>query len=197
MKREVVGCTGGGGNHLRWLLLLSPEFSYFRDHAPDNFTFIKQCVYPNNRNWQNWLNFEWRWRLKVDQLITFSHLRPLQSDTKYCALITDPDLALKHYLKFNSNLNNTLIDTFKYQVIIYNDSVKKQSDKNNLIVINSETLLQPELDQDLYNKVVNWFSITNCYNQAKEIHLLWWQLVKRAEKDIITDLQKIYNDKSI
>jgi len=192
VNREVVGCLGGGGNHLRWLLLLNPEFSYFRDHAPDNFTFIRDCVYPNNRNWQNWLNFEWRWRLEIDKLIAFSHLRPLQSDTKYCALVTDPDLALKHYLKFNSNLNNTLIDTFKSNVEIYNRQVQAQSKSPNLLIIDSAELFQPTLNRYLYTKIVTWFELKLYYTQASQIHARWWHLIKTAEKEIISDLQKLY-----
>jgi hypothetical protein len=191
MKREVIGCMGGGGNHLRCLLLLDPEFSYFRDHAPDNYTFMKECVYPDDRNWQNWLNYEWRWRLGLDVSIKFSHLNRIENDTKYCALRTDPDLAFKHYVKFNTNLNTTLIHTFKEKIVEYNDKLDK-SLKDNILVVNSIDLFKPTLDQTLYYTATEWFGLSNCYEQAAQIHQRWWTLVKRAEQEIILDLQKIY-----
>lgn len=193
MKREVVGCIGGGGNHLRWLLLLDPSFTYFRDVAPDNYSFIVNCVYPNDRNWQNWLNYEWRYRLEVENLIAFSHGRELQSDTRYCALKTSPTDALKHYIKFNTNLNTTLVDTFKQQTHRFNEFVESHTTNENLLVIESGDLFQSTLDRNLYERVVAWFNLSNNYTQAAEIHSIWWNLVKRAEQEIIQDLQKIYS----
>lgn len=193
MKREVIGCVGGGGNHLRWLLLLDPQFPHLQGHrgpSHDTFSFIVNNVYPEDRNWQNWLNYEWRWRLEVDHLIAFSHGRALQRDTRYCALVTSPDDAFKHYVKFNTNLNNTLVETFKQQIGIYNNSFRPA---DNLLIIDGSKLFQPILDIELYNKVIEWFELSDNYAQAAEIHSLWWKLVKRAEQEIIQDLQKIYS----
>jgi hypothetical protein len=184
---------GGGGNHLRWLLLLDPQFSYLREYASDNYSFIINCVYPNDRTWQNWLNYEWRWRLEVENLIAFSHGRVIQSDTRYCALRTDPDNAFRHYLKFNTNLNTTLIDTFKQQTADYNKLINTNSDSANLLIVDSESMFQPTLDQDFYNKVIDWFELSDHYEQAAEIHQQWWKLVKRAEQEIIRDLQGLYS----
>jgi len=192
MKREVIGCIGSGGNHLRWLLLLDPEFSYFRDLAPDNFAFINKFVYTDDRNWQNWLNYEWRWRMELDQLIAFSHLRELRSDVKYCALVTDPDLAFKHYVKFNTNLNTTLVHTFKEKTVEYNNRIHSLNNSN-MLIVDSADLFKPQLDVELYRKIVQWFELRDYYEQAAQIHQRWWQLVKRAEQEIILDLQKLYS----
>jgi hypothetical protein len=183
---------GGGGNHLRWLLLLDPEFSYFREQAADNFTFITKCVYPNDRTWQNWLNYEWRWRLGVEDLIAFSHGRVLQSDTRYCALKTNPEQAIKHYLKFNTNLNTTLMQTFKQQTEDYNNKIGSIK-SDNLMIVDSDQLFQPTLDKDFYLKITEWFNLSDNYDQAATIHSMWWALIKRAEQEIIQDLQRIYS----
>ena len=188
-KREVIGYMGSGGNHLRWLLLLDPSFVLPRGTSQNNYDFIIQDVYSFGRTWQNWLNYEWRWRLEVEDLIAFSHGRVIQSDIKYCALKTDPDAAFKHYLKFNTNLNTTLIDTFKRKTMEYNDTIVAQSVLDNVLIIDSEGLFQPQLDTELYNQVVEWFELDNLYDQASEIHTKWYNLIKRAEQDIITDLQ--------
>jgi hypothetical protein len=86
-----------------------------------------------------------------------------------------------------------LINTFKQKTAEYNETIDSYKNHDNVLIVDSERLFDKTLDKNLYSQIVDWFELGNSYEQAAEIHTLWWRLVKKAEQEIIQDLQKIYS----
>jgi len=251
----IASPWGGYGNHLRWLLLLDPRFSFkiiefkineeqfkYRQsvigqdlaskHVSTYSEFIsldidsmeknllkeyincydlpyldfttiekkiesfEKYVYPKTRSWHNWLYHEWRFRTNLDSYINFSHWpRQVQSNEKI--IITSPDnlySVYKAYLKFNSNLNNRSKDQIFSLVKDFVKEAKILSSDPRYCLISSESLLTPILNKEVYQRVIDHFGFSDCYEQANYVHRIWYNLQKKAETDLIKDLTKIYKD---
>ena len=184
-KYSVCSPVGGYGNHLRWLLILSKEFSN-PYHNIDKNVFLKTLIYPSNRTHDNWLKFEWRYRQKIKDTIDFSHeiqdVVDLDKNNKIIVMISDPDNALTSYIKFNKKLNGHTPITFRNHI--------RRDNKNNLefklpensqkFVIESDILYNRILDKKTYDSLVDFYNIENVYESAQTIHELWFDLHERT-----------------
>lgn len=168
-------------------------FFYFRN-TEEKLNFINTQVYPDSRTWQNWLNVEWKYRKSLDNLVPVTHI-PMRtvSTQKSISLIMPPELALKTYIKFNTNLNNISMDEFIFQTKWFNTQILKLDPKTNL-VLSSETLFSPVLDRDFYSKIVKWADLDGDYEFANYIHTRWYNLQRRAEQEIVKFLSDLYNE---
>lgn len=196
MTRGLWASWGGFGNHLRWLLLLDTPWS-FNNQGVSNVDFVKQYVYPNDRSWHNWLYHEWQLRDHTDNLVPLSHNIREQFESRknglHISLVTDPDLAYKSYVKFNSNLNNHTVSAFKHNVDQFNRESERLSKENsNLLILDSSKLFTSVLDKDLYTAAANWFRFPVNYEKANDIHSVWYNLHKKAEQELVRDLQQLY-----
>ena len=213
---------GAAGNHVRWLMLLDPKFSTslttvdneIRESMPpfidlkslDNhiicpfndiknkFKFIENYVYFNKRSWNNWLTVEWRYRKNLNLCIQFDHdyknILPLP--TKTVALIVDPAVAYKHYLKFNSNLNFFSKDLF-YRIIDNNNyHVNRLKSELDILVIDSNLLFTSKLNLDIYHSIIKFFNFSDQYELAQKVHTLWFDLHKKSEIELLNEFQKLY-----
>jgi hypothetical protein len=212
LKFAVVAPIGGFGNHLRWLMLLDKQFSLMDiarhqknirniDVLENKVEFIKINIYPVTRSWHNWLKHEWGFRVQLENQISFSHYEVTEdfatiseSDRKTIALVTDPDLAYRGYVKFNTSTNGRGMAGFKHEVISFNRKVTELAKTNkNIRLLDGAKLFQDTLDQNLYNSAAEWFQAGNNYTQANDIHQIWYSLHKKAEKEILEHFQDIYN----
>lgn len=157
--------------------------------------FIQERVYHLTRTWKNWLFVEWKYRQDLNKFIDFEHqISDLKNiNTPTLVLITDPDLAYRSYLKFNSNLNNSPVEHFKEIVMKCNklNSTLKKFNSNTL-VLDSKVLFQPELDQKFYKQLTDWAELSSQYDAANFVHGLWYSAHKRSEREIINDLSAFY-----
>jgi hypothetical protein len=225
-KFSIIFPIGGFGNHVRWLMLLDDRYQFdinlvdpqseglvngvFVDgnYKSYNFVsmdskleFIKTYVYPDNRTWHNWLVFEWKYReqiqeiLKIDHSYNFKQHGPLE---KELYLTITPDLAVNCYLKFNSTLNGTSPGLMKKTIANFNYVVRQYCLKfsENSLSLNVDILFNETLDKELYQQIINFFRLDYNYDQANQVHKLWYNLHRKAEKEIILDLQKIYLEES-
>lgn len=219
----VNSSTGGFGNHLRWLLSLDQQFSaslYVPDYltngiykivteeqksnsAKHSFSsleekiqFINQFIYPQNRTWHNWLSFELKYRHQLDQIITFNHYvnQIPKPPVKTIVTTIDPDLAYKHYLKMNSNLNTTSVDLFKRVIDNDNYLANNKTASDNLLVIDLSILYNQVLDRSLYEKCINFFNLQDLYQYAKDIHCTWYNLQIKSQKEFVKDITSIYGE---
>jgi len=149
--------------------------------------FINKEVYAPTRSWHNWLNIEWKFREVIDQYIWFSHNDYIDNFDKKIILNISPDLAYRSYVKLNSNLNNLSEEIFKK----FGCSNIESSSSSDL-VLNGDILFQPTLDQKLYRQVIDYFDLDDHYDLANTIHNTWYTLHKKAERDIVLDLAKLY-----
>ncbi|CAB4128605.1 hypothetical protein UFOVP112_44 [uncultured Caudovirales phage] len=193
----IVAPVGGFGNHVRWLMILDPSFVLVTqardvpvvlDTIEKKLEFITDLVYPIDRTWHNWLEFEWRYREDLNKIIAFSH-GPLWPTTKTLVLQVSPDLAYKSYLKFNSNLNT------RSRVRFINDV----TDLNALnyfgidhCILNSDVLFTPTLSDYFYNQLINFFGLENLFEHASIIHNLWYDRHIKAEREFVEDVVKLY-----
>jgi len=191
MKLSICSPVGGFGNHLRWLLLLSPEFKKLLN-MDDNFVVAKLFVYPKRRTCFNWLNMEWRYREIINSHIAFSHnienVYDSSATNKIVVMTMKPKYALKHYLKFNPLLNGHTIKSFLKHVQSDNKTntefMVKQQDKT--LVIDANKLYNSVLDKQLYESIINFFELGNVYEKANEVHKLWYELNQQANKDVLS-----------
>ena len=196
----VIAPIGAFGNHVRWLLLLSNKYSFLGCNSiTDKVNFIKEKVYSENRSWHNWLKYEWTFRNGLDKIIKFSHeLNTMHEDkfkdSKFISLTIDWELSYKCYFKINCYLNE--LSSYDYMVMINNhNKVSNLANKkdNRILTIKSDDLFKKELDRDIYNSMINWFDLEDCYEFAKEIHTMWYNLHLKSEKEFVRDITKLYN----
>ena len=201
----ILGNVGGAGNHIRWLCLLDKNF-HLKDIIEKNkFNFILNNVYGKDRTWHNWLKIEWSHRKIIDDIIYFSHffyeIKRRVYINKVLHINVNGENCYKHYVKFNSNLNNIDKKYFVKKTDSDNNIYKKLSDKktnqnfgNNFtfLSVNFDHFYKNPLDNKIINEINNFFSINIPVDQAKELHNEWISLNKKAEIEIITDLRKLY-----
>jgi len=225
-KFSITFPIGGFGNHIRWLMLLDDRYqldikladpqseglvnnrkhlenykSYDFVSAESKLEFIKIHVYPNNRTWHNWLVFEWKYREQLQEILPIDHSYDFKQHgplEKELYLTITPDLAVNCYLKFNSNLNNTSPELMKKLIANFNHLVRRYCLKfsKNSLSLNVDILFNETLDQELYQQIINFFGLNYNYDLANQVHKLWYNLHRKAEKEIILDLQKIYLEES-
>jgi hypothetical protein len=205
----IMAPVGAGGNHVRWLCLLDQKFNIQSITEKNNFDFILNDVYNDDRTWHNWLIDEWTWRDKINDILYFSHgidwpgpeEQSLKSWEKVLYVGSSGSNCYRHYLKFNSNLNNT--DPFKFmkKTDNWNDYYIKLSEKKQerdfdydftLFAIDFNHFYKNPLDNTFIENINNFFSIQIPFDRAQEIHSKWRFLNEKAEKDIMSDLEKIY-----
>jgi hypothetical protein len=201
---SIVAPTGGLGNHVRWLALLSPEIAFTIkeiNNGYENITpfttlgqklkFFEGRIYGPSRSWHNWLDIEWTFRPALQQVISFSHEYDPNFD-KVLALISDFDLCLHHYVKFNCSLNmkNSFRDSWHRKHKENYDLAIQYP--NNTKIMSTAPLVAPFLDRDFYTELVEWFGITDMYDAANKVHGWWFAADRRAEKDFVKDITEFY-----
>jgi hypothetical protein len=207
----ITGPVGGFANHVRWLILLSPEFQFtvtplkepkFRNivdttkhldfTTQDNkLTEFQNKIYSQDRSWYNWLIKEWDYRDELNTIIPLSHNEDAPAGSKILLITVDPDLAFRAYLKLNSHLNHRTPEEFKKE--LKNKDFTSFKNKINAKIISSTVLYQPTLDYNFYCELIAWFNLKNCYEQACLVHKMWFDCHERTKQEFITDINKIYN----
>lgn len=197
----VIAPTGGFGNHVRWLLLLSDKYTFFNCiNIKDKVNFIKENVYNENRSWHNWLTFEFTYRDELHETINFTHdLKTIYedkfTDSKFILLTIDGNLAYKCYFKFNSYLNTLSLNDFMLMINKHNKMTNIANKKDNRIfTAKSDNLFNEKLDKNIYTSMIHWFNLEDRYDYATEIHSIWYNLHRKSEKKFVSDITKLYID---
>lgn len=172
----------------------------------DKLNFILNTVYPQSRSWQNWLIYEFSYRTQLQNLILINHNDQLPTKLKDCAnnhdkIIVcqiDPKLSLRIYIKINSHLNLQTGKDFIYKIQRENILAEEYSNQHQNVLLLDNTILYNELlDRNFYNKAIEWFGLSDQYDQAKIIHERWYHLHVESEKHMIDDLQKIFKGEEL
>ena len=186
----IYAPVGGFGNHLRWLLLLNKNYKIELDGQKlftieDKIKFITTIVYSNNRTYNNWLDYEFTWRNKLDHLLKFTHdMTDFFDDLKSVALIVEPILALRCYEKFNPGLNGLSTENFLKQTHKQNLMCQFASQSLDAVIcVDATKLFQATLDKEIYNRVLEFFNLESNFDEANTIHQIWYNLHIKAEKE--------------
>jgi len=180
MKINFV--TGGGGNHIRWLLYPDKIFQSLEDYD-NKLDFIKAEIYNNDRSWDNWLIYEWEWRSILDPIIEMSHMTLPNDYDKHEKNIwlyfNDIEKVIKRYFHINLGSNSLSPDMIKYQ--------SKQWDINNLhaeheskvnpdkvLYLEADFIFDKDLDRNKYNQIIQFFDLEDHYSTACEIQKLYY-----------------------
>ena len=220
-RHSIAAPIGGFGNHVRWLVFLDPKFKFdlvpfaeprslqkelnyekrlnFLD-ADSKLECFRSKIYPPERSWENWLKFEWFYRKELDEILKFDH--KIDPNCNQClALTIHPDLAFHCYFKLNSNLNWLTPNEFKHRIknfmIDSTAGIKAQSSTDKfpdvkILLVNS--LYQKTLDRNLYNSIIEWFELSDCYELANQVHGLWFDAHERAQKEFVQYVNKEYTN---
>jgi len=239
---NILSPIGGFGNHVRWLMLLDPQYkflfkgletSYKNQQGPDwpsyenyrisnwegvpasirneittlfndiecidtnsKLKFFQEKIYPVDRTWWNWLIYEFRYRVFLDNMIVMRHeLSELENQSLPTLIIKiDPELAYKSYLKFNSNLNRHDPENFKLGTVqaIVDHNMTLTNHNRESFAIDASVLFQEELDRDFYNQTITWAGLSDQYDAARVVHRLWYTAHKRSEKEIVDAFKAVY-----
>jgi len=211
MKCGVCAPIGGFGNHVRWLALLDPVFQFeltplteprFKkipdptrhikfSNADSKLESFRTQIYSPGRSWHNWIWMEFLYREDLDEVLEFNHRGPyIENVIKNLILTVDPELALRSYLKLNSNLNQCTPEVFKQQTTQFNLGTEGQNLENK--IINVDCLYQPILDRTFYNNMIEWFELSDCYDLANQVHGLWYNAHERTEQEFVEYVNNFY-----
>lgn len=197
---------GGGGNHILHLMSLDKSFDlYYRKWGVDNPTidnkleFIKENVYPESRTWNNWLEFEWRYRKDHDKVVKifheFSEWTTKDANGKKYNIPNgsrilflenhDPTLLLNHYRHINLGMNNTSPEVYIKRCKVWQQKLTcvKKINLKGCLVLDGSIIHQPNLDLNFYNQVCDFFYFNKFFSEAKQIHSWWVKSRIRSAKD--------------
>jgi hypothetical protein len=162
----------------------------------DKLEFIKTFVYTTDRTWYNWLTYELSFKDKLHECILLKNYDYIEYDQTIVMTI-DPVIAYKSYIKFNSMLNLTSKLDFLDDISNCNSALLDIAHANkNVLHLNGDLLYNKQLNKELYSKATQWFGLADHYDVANEVHGIWFNLHRKAEQEIIQDLNALYNGDS-
>lgn len=204
MKHSIVASPGIFKNHVRWLMMISNYYNQklndigilrvgdtFAKKPVEKVDFILRNVYPDDRDCLNWLDFEWRYRqllneiLYIEATITFLKKRTDDDpDHRMICLWSSPNNVLYGYLKFDPYLHDRTREEFLVYAARETHNIKRYVPQSNekLLAINAFKLYNEVLDKETYDSMIGFLDIDNQYEQARIVHAAWYKLQERARK---------------
>lgn len=200
----ILAPWGGFGNHLRWLLLLSDEYKInFHTTTLTNIDqkvqFIANEVYPANRTWNTWMNYEWKFRDLLNSVLKFTHdAIDVFDELKTIGCTIDPELAYRSYKKFDTDFNGLSNEQFNQMITKHNKfcGFAKEFYPLTVTTVDTGKLFNALLDSDLYEHATKFFNLTPSLSYAQEIHALWFKRQLDAENAFI-EYKKLNNNPTI
>ena len=132
--------------------------------------FISKEVYPIERNKQNWLEYEWKFRNRIEIFCKAMHSTD-ESNKNEKAIV----------MRVNITTANNHLMAINPDVQLHTSEGIENSYSNIMptwLEINAEKLLNEVLDEELYNTATRYFGIDNNFKDAKIIHKLWYDKIK-------------------
>lgn len=178
---------------MRWLLLLDEKFNFFKFQSiKDKAHYILTRIYPLNRTYSNWLDYEWIWRDRLHKFIMFSHpdcdtnwKNNLDQFNKLNIFIESSDkfLPSQLYKKINPNFNGVSDLEFVKMCEQRFSEVELLVNDVNGIVVDLVELFSPVLSENLYKRLTDYAQLDYNYDYANLIHQRWYVLHQTAEEE--------------
>jgi hypothetical protein len=191
---NIIFPEGAGGNHLRWLLFLDPQYpDPFNNYVTpeDKANFIINEVYHDSRTWNTWLQREWHFRPMLDGPVNISHdfqswSNLIHQRTLY-VIFKDYELPITHYSHINLSLNSTTPEQFRNKFQYRHSIMLEIQNQNNpnFTFAYGDTIFDPQLDLNFYQQLVDCFKFGNYYEQAARVHRAYTECRNRSAKDFI------------
>ena len=183
MNKRLIFPIGGGGNHLRWLMYFDKSFDtmhFSSDKSPTNkLTFIETQVYPKERTWHNWIEFEWKYRKRYNFILNIEvhhDFIEYKENTKTIILsFNDYTECIKKFLVIgdrNMFPNNTLSE-IKEVYNRYSNDITSNTYSPLEKIITSDAIWEDVLDKKLYYDIINFLELEDHYEYAAKAHILW------------------------
>jgi hypothetical protein len=182
---SIIFPPGFAGNHLRWILFLDSKFDstdLCKNTIQDKLDFIQTKIYTQERSWWNWLDFEWCYRVTLDQHIEICHANFdwEQTSNKELYLTTiDQNLPFYHYYHFNLGLNNKTPEQYKQSIAEWVkefEFVKTQINRfPNKKISACDSLFRNTLSEEFYKDIVDFYNFDNNYPAAQEVQQLYFK----------------------
>lgn len=204
MKHSIAASLGIFKNHMRWLLLLSNHYNgilnepnflldgrIFPKNPNEKLDFIKEIVYPSTRTATNWLDFEWSYRQKLDNIMFIEHCIEVVKKNvntmgphKILAMTATPKQCMFGYMKFDPYLHKRSPIEFLVKMTKEQQTMKRYKAEENeeVILVDAFQLYNETLNEEFYNTIVNFFMIDNQYDTAKKLHSVWFNLQEASRK---------------
>ena len=200
MVHGIVSSIGGIANHIRWLLLLSKNYNDMLRNLPfkmgttleNKIEFIRTNVYNNEgRFYYNWIICEYTHRYPLQPLFPMyhSHHKIDHQLDKLLLCLVDERNAWHHYLKFNPLTNGETKDIFLKKVLTESKTKIEWSSDKSFLCLSIDGLYQKNLDEEIYLKLINYFEIENCYNDACVVHEIWYNLQQKFKQEVVRDVK--------
>jgi hypothetical protein len=191
---NIIFPEGAGGNHLRWLLFLDPQYQDpFNNYtsADSKVKFILENVYTPKRTWNTWLQQEWFHRPMLNgQIDIFHECEDWKTFTDQRSLFitfNNCELPLMHYYHINLGLNSSTPEQFRAWIIYRQltiEYIQAQTQSNsNFKFLKADCIFDPELDVDFYNQLVSAFGFDNVYEHAAQVHRAYTQCRRRSAQE--------------
>lgn len=213
IMHSVCAIPGAFSNHVRWLMLLSNEYNSDRLNSKgfiisgksfpltstEKVEFIREHVYPNSRKFYNWLRYESLLRDKLDTSVLCTHHmtkhnNPNLSVSKTILLRAGHMFCVEKYVKLhpffildnrkhNMSTDETMYNFFK--AADEKNSIYVPKDNHRIFSCRSEAFYDPILNKEYYDDIIDFLEISNEYEQAQQIHTMWYNLHQQAKSDCI------------
>jgi len=182
-KRKIYHVAGSGANHLRWLMYFDKNFPSLDDI--DKLSFIQKYVYEPTRTWNNWLDFEWTHRSKIDPVMSINHHEPNDSSNTLVLymIFKNQNLPFEHYFHINLGMNCATPEKFKADTRRFTSETtyKKQSPSTKILMC--DVMFDQKLNQDFYLEVCEFFKMEHHFDQAEQVHEMWYLARKKSARD--------------
>jgi hypothetical protein len=189
---NIIFPEGAGGNHLRWLLFLDPQYKDpFNNYVTPKLKakFITEHVYGAGRTWNTWLQREWHHRPMLDSQMNINHnfndWARLTDQRTLFLLFLDYELPLQHYFHMNLSLNSTTPDQLREKFAQRHSMTQhiQQEHCKNFGFVYGDSVFDPVLDPDFYQQLVEFFGFSNLYVHAAQVHQAYYQCRVQSAQD--------------
>lgn len=193
-RGNIIFPEGAGGNHLRWLLYLDPQYQDPFGHyvtAEQRAEFICTKVYGADRTWNTWLRWEWHYRTMLDGQINISHnyanWKDLLGQPTLFVTFKDYQLPLTHYFHINLGLNSTTPEDMLRRFHQRDQDLQniKAENHKQFEFLFADCVFDAELNQTFYQQLTEFFGFDQCYEQAAQVHRAYTQCRQRSARDFV------------
>ena len=202
---QICFPTGGGGNHLRWLMFLDNSIiSDLLPDSPSKLNFIKTEIYPEHRKWFNWLYYEGKFNNAINNNFIGVHhnLYGWEEDLSWedknilYMDFTDAQLPYRHIMQMMLNgqhISTAPAMTFTNTIVF--DEITRWINELNLIknsnrltstkkIINADCMFDRVLSRELYDEIRAFFNLSDDrYDEANQVHQLYYAARVRSAKE--------------
>lgn len=171
------------------------KYNLLYSPVADPINFVLTEIYNSDRNWNNWILNEWKWREQWPSIIPMhAPIVDIDAQKFYIFCTANEDMCFRQYLKFNSLLNNQTASSFKRDAAEFNSIVKdRYNHYSNVLILDNNKLDHDDLNIEYYQTLISFLNLNDDYAKASQLHTAWRQCHTRAAKDFLRVVTELYS----